>query len=98
MVYDMSEKLQCMTLNLRKERPSDLARYKRLLKEYDYLTVVEVDRNYYYIEINTEGDWESVKELTVELDSLALDIELDRLDEIVRLGLINDEIIDILFE
>ena len=98
MQYYFNEEGRCLVVDLREEDSYRRESYEDILDKFKYLEQESYEDNLYHIYLNTEGDWESLKELTVELDSLELDIELDRLDEIVRLGLINDEIIDILFE
>jgi hypothetical protein len=71
-MYYLSNETGCLVVDLRELSEEDRVRCEMILDDYPYLEQESYEDNLYHVYINTEGDWESVKELTVELDELDL--------------------------
>ena len=85
MNYYLDNEASCIVVDLREVNSCDRYRYEEVLDKFRYLLDTEsYEDNLYHLYIKTEGDWESSKELSVELDEmeLALDIEWVENEEI----------------
>lgn len=69
-MYYLSNEAECLVVDLRDLSQEDRERYEKVLDNYQYLDKEIYEDHLYHIYIKTEGDWESAKDLSVELDEL----------------------------
>lgn len=77
MDYYFNEEGRCLVVDLREEEPHRRDCYTDILSKFDYLEQESYEDNLYHIYINcTEGDWESLKELTTHLDDMSVEFDI----------------------
>lgn len=69
-MYYLSNETGCLIIDLRNESLENRAKYEEILENYQYLDIESYEDNLYHVYVKTEGDWESAKELSVELDDV----------------------------
>lgn len=76
MEYYFNEEGKCLVVDLREEDPYRRESYENILDKFKYLEQESYEDNLYHIYMNTEGDWESLKELTIDLDYMAVEFDI----------------------
>ena len=80
MNYSFNEDGRCLVVDLREVDADDLYRYEMALDRYPFLEQESYEDNLYHVYLKTEGDWEDIKSLTIELDDIMEDIEVSELE------------------
>ena len=71
-----NEEGRCLVVDLREEDSYRRSSYEDILDKFKYLEQESYEDNLYHIYLNCEGDWESFKELTIDLDNMEVEFEI----------------------
>ena len=84
MQYYFNEEGRCLVVDLREEDSYRRESYEDILDKFKYLEQESYEDNLYHIYLNTEGDWESIKELTIDLDDMAVEHEISDIEDSIE--------------